>query len=192
LANSADIVDIIETNPGIKFSEIMRETGLKNGVLSYQLRKLEESGSVKTERTPGTTRYYPLGMNDEESVVVKYLRQNTFRSIIILLCENPLLSFRNIVELSKFSSSSVSNTLSKLVSEGIVNMEFEKRKKLYRIDNKNIIKKMINGCNDTLHDVISKHDSTIKSILLIVLGLSQKFLFDQPIDYAMFDKLSLF
>jgi predicted transcriptional regulator len=34
-------------NPGIKFREIMREMGLKNGVLSYHIRKLEENGSVK-------------------------------------------------------------------------------------------------------------------------------------------------
>ena len=193
LVNTIGIIDIIEANPGIKFSEIMRETGLKNGVLSYQLRKLEDSGSVKTERTLGTTRYYPLGMNDEESSIIKHLRQKRFHIVMVLLYENPRLSFQNIVAMSKLSSSSVSIVLSKLVSEGIVNVAFVKRKKFYDIDKKNIIKNMIEIYhNSILNNTVSRHSSTIVSLLIVAIGLSEKFLFDLPVDYAILDRLSLF
>jgi len=56
----AEIIKLIEENPGIKFREIMRETQMKNGVLSYHVKRLEESGSVKIERKSGQTRFYPL------------------------------------------------------------------------------------------------------------------------------------
>ena len=38
---------IIEENPGIQFREIMRSSGLKNGVLSHYLGKLEKMESSK-------------------------------------------------------------------------------------------------------------------------------------------------
>jgi predicted transcriptional regulator len=37
-----NLQEIIENNPGIQFREIMRSSGLKNGVLSHYLRKLEK------------------------------------------------------------------------------------------------------------------------------------------------------
>ena len=44
------ITEIIQKNPGIKFREIMRATGFKNGVLSHYLGKLEKSGTVQVVR----------------------------------------------------------------------------------------------------------------------------------------------
>ena len=38
----AQLQQIIEQNPGIQFREIMRSSGLKNGVLSHHLGKLEK------------------------------------------------------------------------------------------------------------------------------------------------------
>jgi predicted transcriptional regulator len=40
----SQLQQIIEENPGIQFREIMRSSGLKNGVLSHYLGKLEKSG----------------------------------------------------------------------------------------------------------------------------------------------------
>ena len=46
------IQQIIEQNPGIQFREIMRTSGLKNGVLSHYLGKLEKNGIIKVIRGP--------------------------------------------------------------------------------------------------------------------------------------------
>jgi|SRR5579883_3385424 len=161
-----DLVGIIEKNPGIKFNEIMRNTGMKNGVLSHHLRKLEESGSVKITRTTGNTRYYPLGVGDEEMLVIKHLRQKTFYAVMMLLYENSDLSFRNIVQMTKFSSSGVSNTLSKLVSEGIVHVKFDKRNKLYHID-KSLIKKIVDICG---HNTFTSNPKLILVYVLLTLS----------------------
>ena len=40
---SQKLQELIDDNPGIQFREIMRSSGLKNGVLSHYLKKLEES-----------------------------------------------------------------------------------------------------------------------------------------------------
>ena len=53
------IKQIIEQNPGIQFREIMRSSGLKNGVLSHYLDKLEKHGIIKVIRGPRQARFYP-------------------------------------------------------------------------------------------------------------------------------------
>ena len=45
----SQLQEIIEKNPGIQFREIMRSSGLKNGVLSHYLGKLEKNGLIKKE-----------------------------------------------------------------------------------------------------------------------------------------------
>ena len=54
------IQEIIEKNPGIQFREIMRSSGLKNGVLSHYLDKLERNGIIKAYRGPRQVRFLSL------------------------------------------------------------------------------------------------------------------------------------
>jgi predicted transcriptional regulator len=61
------IIQLVNEKPGIRFSEIMRETGLKNGVLSHHISKIEQAGKVTIERTPRVARLYPCGMPQEEA-----------------------------------------------------------------------------------------------------------------------------
>ena len=43
--------DIIKRTPGISYNEIVRETGLSNGVVSHYLIKLMDSGEVEKNGT---------------------------------------------------------------------------------------------------------------------------------------------
>ena len=58
------ILDVIEKNPGIRFNDIMRVTDIRNGTLSHYVKKLEENGSIKLERTPRVTRAYPSAIEN--------------------------------------------------------------------------------------------------------------------------------
>ena len=147
---SSQIIDVIEKNPGIKFREIMRETGMKNGVLSYHTRKLEKIGVVKVERSPRQTRFYPLGVTNEESVLIRSLRQETPRQILLSLLDVEELSFNEIVEKVKKSSSTVSTYLSQLLEDKFVEFKIIELKKAYRIKNKEIVQCAINKYHPTL------------------------------------------
>jgi len=83
-----ELSELIGKNPGIQFRDLMRLTNLKNGVLSHHLRRLEKTESVKVERLPRQTRYYPRDFSDEESLVAKALRKKTPRDIIYTLMLN--------------------------------------------------------------------------------------------------------
>lgn len=147
---SLQLIDIIEKNPGIKFREIMRETGMKNGVLSYHTRKLEKIGVVKVERSPRQTRFYPLGITNEESVLIRNLRQETPRQILLSLLDEKEITFNKIVEKVKKSPSTVSIYLSQLTDNNIVEIKIIELKRVFYIKDEEMVQKAINKYHPTL------------------------------------------
>lgn len=145
-----EIISIIEKNPGIKFREIMRETGLKNGVLSYHTRKMEETGSVKIERRSGETRFYPLFVTKEESILITSLRRDTQRYILLSLLEGNPLSFNKIVRKVKKAPSTVSTFLAKLVDDQIVETKIIELRKVYFLKNVDMVREIIERYNPIL------------------------------------------
>ena len=91
------LFDTIQSNPGIQFREIMRRSGLKNGVLSYYLRKIEKTGLVKVERNPRQTIFYSIDITDDQAKIAKALRRSTPREIIYSLMLKDRLEFNEIV-----------------------------------------------------------------------------------------------
>ncbi|HZS73926.1 MAG TPA: winged helix-turn-helix transcriptional regulator [Candidatus Nitrosotalea sp.] len=145
-----EIINTIEKNPGIKFREIMRKTGLKNGVLSYHARKLEENGSVKIERKSGETRFYPLFVTQEESIVITSLRRDTQRYILLSLLEGKLLTFNELVQKVKKAPSTVSTFLAKLVDDDIIGIKIVELKKVYFLKNVDMVREIIERYNPVL------------------------------------------
>jgi predicted transcriptional regulator len=145
-----EIINVVEKNPGIKFREIMRETGLKNGVLSYHVRKLEENGSVKIDRKSGETRFYPLCVTDEESNLITSLRRDTQRYILLSLLDARSLSFNKIVHKVRKSPSTVSTFLGKLVEDNIVGVKIIELKKVYFLKNADMVHEIIEKYNPIL------------------------------------------
>ena len=141
---SDQVIQVIEKNPGIQFSEIMRETGMKNGALSHYTRKLEESGTVQVKRTPRVTRFYPLGINNEESVLVKNLRQETPKNILVILLEKDSLTFNEVAEKIKRSLATVSTNLTQLIQDEIIEGKFVNTKRIFQIKNKDLVQSVIN------------------------------------------------
>ena len=147
---SIEIIDIVEKNPGIKFREIMRKTGLKNGVVSYHAKRLEESGSVKIDRKSGETRFYPLCVTEEESNIITSLRRDTQRHILLHLLDGKSFTFNEIVHKVKKSPSTVSTFLGKLVDEHIVECKIVELKKTYFLKNPDMVKEIIEKYNPIL------------------------------------------
>ena len=144
-----ELTELIGKNPGIQFRDLMRLTNLKNGVLSYHLRILEKTESVKVERHPRQTRFYPKYFSDEESVVVKALRRKTPRDIIYTLMLNGGgsrngLGFGQIVSNVSKSPSTVSLYLSQLIKDNVITTTLDfGRKRKYYLSNKQLVGRLI-------------------------------------------------
>ena len=134
---------LIDDNPGIRFREIMRSSGLKNGVLSYYLKKLEDNGVVKVMRGPRQVRFYSPDITEEESTVITALRKETPRALLLALIKEDGLEFSQLVKEVKKSPSTVSLYLSQIVADGLVEIKFVELKKRYHIKVREIMDKLI-------------------------------------------------
>ena len=146
----SQLQQIIEQNPGIQFREIMRSSGLKNGVLSHYLGKLEKSGIVKVIRGPRQARFYPPKITEDESIVIKALRKQTPRDLLLALIENDGLEFSQLVRAVKKSPSTVSLYLSQIVEDELVEIKIVELKKRYHIKARDLIDKLIEDYRPSL------------------------------------------
>ena len=134
---------LIDDNPGIRFREIMRSSGLKNGVLSYYLKKLESTGVIKVVRGPRQVRFYSPDITEEESIVITALRKETPRALLLALIKEDGLEFSQLVKEVKKSPSTVSLYLSQIVADGLVETKFVDLKKRYHIKVREIMDKLV-------------------------------------------------
>ena len=144
------LIKTIEKNPGIKFREIMRNTGMKNGVLSHYLSKLERDGTIQVQRGIRQTRFYPLHFTEQESKIVKALRRQTPRDIILSLILHGDLEFSQIVQHVSKSQSTVSLYLAELVNDRIVQIELSEKKRTYHIRDRLLVDKLIEDYHPSL------------------------------------------
>jgi predicted transcriptional regulator len=137
------VQEIIEKNPGIQFREIMRSSGLKNGVLSHYLGKLEKNGIIKVTRGPRQTRFFPPKITEDESIVIKALRKQTPRDLLLALVRQDGLEFSELVKEVGKSPSTVSLYLAQIVKDGLVEIKLENLKKRYYIKARDLIDQLI-------------------------------------------------
>ena len=135
--------EIIEKNPGIQFREIMRNSGLKNGVLSHYLGKLEKNGIIKVVRGPRQTRFFPPQITEDQSIAIKALRRQTPRDLLLALVKQDGLEFNELVKEVGKSPSTVSLYLSQIVQDGLVEIKLENMKKRYYIKARTTIDQLI-------------------------------------------------
>ncbi|HSB56426.1 MAG TPA: winged helix-turn-helix transcriptional regulator [Nitrosopumilaceae archaeon] len=154
---SSQVIGVIEKNPGIKFREIMRLTGMKNGVLSYYARKLEEKGFITVERSSRLTRFYPLGVDKKESVLMANLRQETPKNILLALLSKDSLTFNEIVVKVKRSQSTVSLYLTQLVQDGVVESKYINLKRIFKVTDSELVQKTINRYHPNLLESSADH-----------------------------------
>ena len=150
------IIQFINSTPGIRYRELLRVTGLSNGVLSYHLNILDNSGRVQVHRINNrVTRYFSHDVSNVESNVIGLLRQPTTRKIILYMLESEPCLFNDIMNHVKKVPSTVSWHLSKLKDANIINVRPYNERYCYVIKiNKLILKKLLNKYKSSFTDNI--------------------------------------
>jgi predicted transcriptional regulator len=145
MEQAAQVIDIraillrnIEKNPGIRYRELLRKTGLVNGVLTYHLAALEKSDMIRVDRQPGTTRYYMLTISDNEVNILKYVRHTPLRQILLFILEHDLCTFNEIVGHIEKAPSTVSSHLRRLKDGGVISVRYGEYQ-LYSLTEKDLV-----------------------------------------------------
>ena len=127
------------------------------------MRKLEQSESVWAERTQRVARFYTSDLSADEAKLVKRLRQETPKKILVALIQNDQLTFQELVAKICKSPATTSFYLSQLVKDNIVATSKSDFVKVYfNVERKriaNLIEEyhpdIIEQASDNLSDIIS-------------------------------------
>jgi DNA-binding transcriptional ArsR family regulator len=144
----------IEQTPGIRYRELLRLTGLVNGVLSYHLSALERANVIKVNRESRITRYYPVNISDKESSILKFVRHEPIRQILLFILEHDMCTFNEIVDHSGKAPSTVSLHLKRLRGAGIILVRQGEYHQLYRVAERDLIAEVLSKYAATFTDKV--------------------------------------
>ena len=117
------VIDLIKKTPGVSYNEIVRETGLSNGVISHYLIKLMESGEVEKEGIK-RGKYFLKNVPKKDRKIITLLRNNTNNDIFKLLMKNfnndKIDTQNEISKKMNKSASTISVSLKGLQKNGII------------------------------------------------------------------------
>ena len=84
------LIRYVNGQPGIRYRELLRLSGLSNGVLTYHITNLEKSRQIIVDINNKTkaTRYYSNYILTEETDIIGYIRNNAAREIILFILEH--------------------------------------------------------------------------------------------------------
>lgn len=114
------LMNVITQNPGLSFREVVRASGLTNGVVSHYLSHLQKRGLVQTRRARRKTWHFASDMPLQEMDLIVHLRNGTSHEIFSRLLERQSLTFYELTRLVNRCPASISLRLAKLVKEGHV------------------------------------------------------------------------
>ena len=132
----------IEQHPGIRYRELLRLTGLVNGVLTYHLAALENANIIRVERGLRITRYYPVNVSEKESAILKFVRHEPIRQIVLFILEHDMPTFNEIVLHTGKAPSTVSSHLKRLREAGIVSVRHGEYY-LYRLIERDLVAEVL-------------------------------------------------
>ena len=125
------VIDLIKKTPGVSYNEIVRETGLSNGVISHYLIKLMESGEVEKEGIK-RGKYFLKNIPKKDRKMITLLRNNTNNDIFKLLIKN-----------SNNDKISTQSEISKIVNKSISTISVS----LKEMQRNNVIERVIMNKN---------------------------------------------
>jgi DNA-binding transcriptional ArsR family regulator len=148
------LVKHIEQTPGIRYRELLRLTGLVNGVLTYHLAALERANVIKVNRESRMTRYFPVSVSDQESAILKFIRHEPIRQILLFILEHDMCTFNEIVDHTRKAPSTVSSHLKRLREAGVVLIRHGEYHQLYRVAERDLVAEMLSKYTTSFVDKV--------------------------------------
>ena len=147
------ILKQIGASPGIRYRELLRSTGLGNGVLEHHLKILEDTHKVKVDRSGHKkTGFYSTDILDNESNILAAIRNNVSRQIVIFIIEHDLCTFNEILKHTEKAPSTLSWHLKRLSKASIISVTYGREYLLYQVVNSNFVEAILYKYRDSLEN----------------------------------------
>jgi predicted transcriptional regulator len=151
------LIRYIDGQPGIRYRELLRLSGLSNGVLTYHITNLEKSGRIIADRNINNkiTRYYPNNIPLEEADIIGHIRNNATRQIILFILDHDSCTFNEIIEYTKKAPSTISWHLKRLKDAGIISVLYTGHcQRLYKVRDFESITNILHKYKESFADTI--------------------------------------
>lgn len=127
------IYEVVEHHPGASARDIQRMAGLAWGETAYHLDQLTRSGALRRERGGRRDYYFRPDMTWEDRRLVRALRSETQRRLLLALQERSGQTLAQLTEACDLSLSTTAFHLRGLVSAGLVDGYREGNARSYRL-----------------------------------------------------------
>jgi predicted transcriptional regulator len=155
----------IEQTPGIRYRELLRLTGFVNGVLTYHLAALEKANVIKVDRGLRITRYYPVNVSEKESAILKFVRHEPIRQIVLFILKHDMSTFNEIVDHTGKAPSTISSHLKRLKEAGIVSVRRYGECHLYRLVERDAVAEVLSKYKASFVDqVVDNYTQMIEEL----------------------------
>jgi DNA-binding MarR family transcriptional regulator len=128
--NRGRIFQYITDNPGVHYNRIKSHLNVKNGVLAYHLKVLEEQEYIKSRKDGKLKRFYHMKYTISENMT--HLNEIQ-RKIMEMISNRPEI---NQIDLAKATSSSpavISYNINQLVKKGLIKTDYVGREVHYNV-----------------------------------------------------------
>ncbi|RQG92132.1 winged helix-turn-helix transcriptional regulator [Natrarchaeobius chitinivorans] len=120
----------VQTNAGIHFNELVRESEFAPGQIQYHVRRLIEADSLVRAEFYGRTHYYPPAYDQWEQAALALFRRETTREIVVELIETEPTDPESIAEALGIARSTLEYHLDRLVEHEIVTKRYDERNRV--------------------------------------------------------------
>ena len=151
-SNTQRVLQFIQQNPGCHLREIKRELDMSMGTIQYHLNLLEKEGKVIFEKQYLYKNYYPVGLfKQNEKNILRVLKLETARDIIMYIIEKSNPTQTEIVEKLGLSAASISWNLARLTESEIIGEIKDGRFKRYvMLENPKDIARLMKNYHPTM------------------------------------------
>jgi predicted transcriptional regulator len=126
----ARIARHVARNPGVHFSELVRELGFASGQVQYHTRKLVAEGEIEREEAYGKTHYFEPGFDPWERRLLALFRRETTRGVIGYLLEHDGATPSAVADELDIARSTLEWHLDRLIDEDVIRKERDIRNRV--------------------------------------------------------------
>jgi|AGTN01.2.fsa_nt_gi Uncharacterized protein conserved in archaea len=140
--NRQDILNFVYHNPGVTVANVAQAHNIDRGTAKYHLYRLESEGKIILRRIGKFSRIFQNSetYSDFEKTVLSYMQNQTARSILLMILEQPGITNLEMADRLCVEKSAIKWHLDNLMRDGIVKYRQDRRfKRHFLSDNSRAI-----------------------------------------------------
>jgi predicted transcriptional regulator len=140
--NRHNILNYIYSNPGATVAEVAQKQSIERGTVKYHLYKLETEGKIVVNRMGKYSRIFrnSHAHSDFDKVVLAHLQNQTSRSVLLLVLDQPGITNQEMAERLGLEKSAIHWHADKFLHDGLISYRQDGKFKRYFIgDNSRLL-----------------------------------------------------